>query len=184
MEFLSALWMPIVLSAVFVWIASFLLHMVLPHHKSEYKQLPEEDRFNEAMSNTPPGLYMFQFCTPAEMKDPAKMERVKKGPNGVLAVWPGPVNMGQNLVLTLLFYILVGVFVAYVGWHSIPNVAPYLFRFRICGAVAFAAHGLGWMSFFIWFRYGRFWPNFFDAVVYALLTAGTFAWLWPKIAGH
>lgn len=180
MEFLANLWLPIVVSAVLVWIASFFLHMVFPHHKSEFKGLPEEDKFNEAIASAPPGLYMFQWCTPAEMKDPAKMERVKKGPNGILAIWPGPVNMGQNLMLTLLFYVVVGVFVAYVGTHSLVGSTEYLHRFRICGAVAFCAHGLGWMSFFIWFRYGKFWPNFFDSVVYALLTAGTFAGLWPS----
>ncbi|MBC8064524.1 MAG: hypothetical protein H7Y17_06825 [Chlorobia bacterium] len=180
MEFLSALWMPILVSAVLVWIASFLCHMVLPHHKSEFKELPDEDKFNVGLEGTPPGLYMFQWCNPAQMNDPDKKARIAKGPNGVLAIWPGPVKMGENLILTLLFYIVVGVFVGYIGWHSIDPGSTYLERFRICGAVAFAAHGLGWMSFFIWFKFGKFWPNLFDSIVYALITAGTFAWLWPK----
>jgi len=180
MEFLSALWMPILASAVLVWFASFLMHMVFPHHKSEFSGLPDEDKFNAAMEGVPSGLYMFQWCKPSEMNDPEKKARVAKGPNGILAIWPGPVNMGQNLISTLLFYVVVGVFVAYIGWHGINPDDPYLTRFRICGAAAFAAHGLGWMSFFIWFRYGKFWPNLFDSLVYTALTAGTFAWLWPK----
>jgi len=180
MEFLTALWMPILVSAALVWIASFLLHMVLPHHKSEFKGLPEEDKFNDALANTAPGLYMFQWCTMAEMNTPEMKARSAKGPNGVLAIWPGPVNMGQNLILSLLFYIVVGIFVAYISWHAYDPEWVYLDRFRMAGAAAFAAHGLGWMSFFVWFRYGKFWPNLFDSIIYALVTAGTFAWLWPK----
>lgn len=179
MEFLSALWMPIVVSAVLVWFASFLMHMVLPHHKSEFQGLPDEDKFNAAMEGVPAGRYMFQWVMPSQMKDPEKKARVDKGPNGMLVLWPGPVNMGQNLLVTLLFYLLVGVFVAYITWHASPDPI-YLERFRIAGATAFAAHGLGWMSFLIWFRFGKFWPNLFDSIVFALLTAGTFAWLWPK----
>lgn len=171
--------MPIVVSAVLVFIASFLTHMVLPHHKSEFKKLPNEEEMMGALSSVPADLYMFPCPTgPQGMNSPEFMEKVKKGPNGLVVVWPGSVNMGQNLGMTFLFYLLVGVFVAYIGSHGIQAGAPYLERFRMCGAVAFCAHGLGWMSYFIWFRYGRFWPNFFDSVVHALLTAGTFAWLW------
>ena len=180
MQFLTTLWMPILVSAVLVWFASFICHMVLPHHKSEFGQLPDEDKFNSAMEGVPPGLYMFQWVMPSEMNDPEKKARQAKGPNGLLALWPTPVNMGQNLVSTLLFYILVGIFVAYVGFLAVDPGDPYITRFRICGAVAFAAHGLGWMSYFIWFRYLKFWPNLFDSIVYTLVTAGTFAWLWPK----
>lgn len=180
MEFLANLWLPIVVSAVLVWIASFLTHMVFPHHKSEFKGLPNEDAFNSALADTPPGLYMFQWCTPAEMKDPVKMDRVKKGPNGMLSIFSGPVNMGQNLILTLLFYLVVSVFVAYLGALVIHAPTEYLFRFRVCGTVAFCAYGLGWIPFFIWFKSGKFWPNMFDSVLYALLTAGVFASMWPR----
>lgn len=181
MEFLSALWMPILVSAVLVFIASFFTHMVLPHHKSEFGKASDESAVMGAIAGEAPGRYMFPY--PSDMKDinsPEFMERMRQGPCGLFVRYPGPVNMGQNLMLTFLFYILVGIFVAYIGWHSIDPGSEYLFRFRICGAVAFAAHGLGWMSFFIWFRYGKFWPNFFDSLAYALITAGTFAWLWPK----
>lgn len=180
MEFLSALWLPILVSAVLVFVASFLTHMVLPHHKSEFGKLPNEDEVMAALAEIPAERYMFPF--PDDMKQmnsPEFIDRCKRGPNGLVVKFPGPTNMGQNLGLTFLFYLLVGIFVAYIGWHSIDAGSPYLSRFRICGAVAFAAHGLGWMSFFIWFRYGRFWPNFIDSIIYALVTAGTFAWLWP-----
>lgn len=180
MTFFMSLWMPILLSAVLVWIASFLMHMVFPHHKSEYRQLPDEDKFNGAMEGVSSGLYMFQFCSPENMKDPEKVARIQKGPNGILAVWPGPVNMGQNLIMTLLFYVIVGVFVAYLGKFAGLEGTEYMHRFRVIAAAALACHGLGWMPFLIWFRFAKFWPNLVDSIVYALITAGTFAWLWPK----
>ena len=180
MEFLSALWMPIVVSAVLVWIASFITHMVLPHHKSEFGAGPNEDEFLNTMQGVPPGLYMFPHCTMKEMNTPEHKAKRQRGPIGLMAIWAGDVNMGQNLGLTLLFYIVVGVFVGYLGWHTIIADADYMARFRICGTVAFCAHGLGWIPMFLWYRYGKFWPNMFDSVLYALVTAGTFAAFWPK----
>ncbi len=181
MEFLSALWMPIVVSAVVVFFASFITHTILPHHKSEFKKLPNEDAVLSTAAGAPPELYMFPFpASMADMKSPEFIAKTEKGPNGMLIIWPKPVNKAENLAMTFLFYVVVGVFIAYLGWHSIDAGSTYLHRFRICGTIAFAAHGLGWMSYFIWFRYGRFWPNFFDSVIFALLTAGVFAWLWPK----
>lgn len=182
MEFLSALWMPILVSAVFVWIASFLCHMVLPHHKGVWKGLPNEDQVVETLSSTPAGLYMVPFGTMADFKSPEFEAKMKRGPNGLVVLWPGPVNMGQTLLLTLAYYVLVGVFVAYLSWHGSAADGAFMHKLRIAGTIAFAAHGLGWMPFFIWYRFGRFWPNFIDAVIYAAITGATFAWLWPAAA--
>ena len=89
--------------------------------------------------------------------------------------------MGENLLRTFLFYVLVGIFVAYISWHGLGGeTADYMARFRMAGAAAFAAHGLGWMSFIIWYRTNGFWAILFDAVCDALVTGGCFAALWPK----
>jgi hypothetical protein len=183
MDFLSQLWVPILVSAVAVWFVSFLMHMVIPIHKGDFKGLPDEDKVLDAIRGVPAGDYMFPYCKPEQMKDPDMKAKMERGPIGILTVWPGQVNMGQNLIVTLLFYVLVGVFVAYIGWHGLagnPAAGEYLERFRMTGAVAFAAHGLGWMSYAIWYRNIRFWPNFIDSVIYALVTAGIFAAMWPK----
>ena len=37
-----ALWLPIVVSAVLIFFASFVLHMVLTYHWSDYRRLPDE----------------------------------------------------------------------------------------------------------------------------------------------
>lgn len=86
MEFLSDLWMPILVSAVFVWIASFLMHMVLPFHKGDWKGLPDENRVAEALSGIPAGNYMLPHGTMADMKDPAFQERQRRGPNGTITI--------------------------------------------------------------------------------------------------
>lgn len=173
--------MPILVSAVFIFFASFFTHMVFPHHKSEFLKLPNEDAVMESLSSILPSRYMFP--RPESMKDiksPEYDAKAAKGPNGLLVIYSGPHNMGQNLMLTFLFYLLVGVFVGYLGWHAISAGSAFADRFRFCAVAAFAAHGLGWMSYFIWFKYGKFWPNFFDSVGYALITGATFAWLWPQ----
>lgn len=41
---LSALWLPILLSAVIVFVASSIIHMAIPIHKNDYRQLPDEDK--------------------------------------------------------------------------------------------------------------------------------------------
>ncbi|MDQ2985890.1 MAG: hypothetical protein M3R13_04110 [Armatimonadota bacterium] len=183
MEFLSDLWMPILVSAVFVWIASFLMHMVLPFHKGDWKGLPDENRVAEALSGIPAGNYMLPHGTMADMKDPAFQERQRRGPNGTITIWDGMVNMGKNLVLTLLSYILIGVFVAYVCWHAFAGDTPeYLDVFRIAGTVAFMAHGLAYIPHVIWYRHVRLWPELLDAAIYGMVTAGTFGWLWPAVS--
>ncbi|HXH61360.1 MAG TPA: hypothetical protein VNI20_08375 [Fimbriimonadaceae bacterium] len=180
MEFLSNLWMPIVLSAVFVWIASAILHMVLPHHKGEFKGLPDENSLLNALKGVDAGQYMFPWCSDMKaMKDPAFVEKMKNNPNGVVTVWPGPVEMGRNMFLTFLFFLVSSVFVAYVCWHARSEMPDYMAVFRMAGTIAFLAYGFGWIPPMIWFRTKGFWAHLFDAVVMCLLTAGTFGWLWP-----
>lgn len=183
MDFLSQLWMPIIVSAALVWVASSIMHMVLPFHKGEYKGLPDEAKLNAALEGVAPGNYMFPWCgNMADMKSPEYLAKVEKGPNGILAVWKGGVNFGQNLTLTLLCYVLIGVFVAYVAWYSGGLGDKYLHTFRVCGASAFLAYGLGHLPRAIWYKDPGALTCVFDGLVYSLLTAGTFAWLWPKAA--
>lgn len=180
MDFLLDLWMPILVSAILVWIASFITHMVLPHHKGEWKGLPNEDALLAAIKGTPGGQYMFPYCDMAQMKDPAMQEKMKNNPNGTITVWAGQVNMGRNLVLTLLAYVLIGALTAYVSWHALQGEeVDYMSVFRMAGAAAFMGHGLGWITHMIWYQVKGFWTHMFDSVVYALVTAGVFGWLWP-----
>lgn len=182
MEFLGQLWLPIVISAVLVWIASFLMHMVLPHHKGEWKGLPDEARFNEAVKGVPAGQYMFPWGSMKDMKDPAFQEKLRTGPSGMLQLRGGPINMGQNLILTFLTYLVIGIFVAYILFHFATPADPYMQRFRLAGAAAFLAYVLGWIPQVIWYGPKGFVANVFDGIVYTILTAGSFAGFWHAVA--
>ncbi len=183
---LMDLWMPIVVSAVIVFVASAIVWMVLPHHKPDFKRLPNEDAFLAALraGNVAPGQYIFPWYEPGEMKDPAKKKRYEAGPLGVLLVWGGCPNMGRNLGLSFIFYLVVGVFVAYLASHSLPAGAEYLRVFQVTGTAAIMAYCFASIPHAIWF--GK--PlrstatDLLDGVVYGLLTAGTFGWLWPAAA--
>jgi hypothetical protein len=99
---LAALWLPILLSAIIVFVASSIMHMVLPYHKSDYRQLPEEDKLLAILrgAGLTRGLYVFPFCTHKDMKSPAILEKYKQGPVGMMTVFPsGPPVLAQFLGL-------------------------------------------------------------------------------------
>src|SRR2546426_2428712 len=96
---LTALLLPLVLAAVIVFVASSIMHMVLPYHRSDYRQFPDEDKLLPALraAGLKRGLYMFPYCTHKDMKSPAIAEKQKQGPVGMLTVFPtGPVNMPKR----------------------------------------------------------------------------------------
>jgi len=181
---LSALWLPILLSAVIVFIASSIIHMLLPYHRTNYRQLPDEDKLLAVLraAGLTRVLYHFPFCTHKEMQSPAAQEKFKQGPVGMLTVFPsGPPNMAKFLGLWFAYCLIIGFFVAYLAGHTIAPGAPYLGVFRVVGTAAFLAYGLGTFSNGIWkgLPWSMVLKESFDGLVYALLTAGTFGWLWP-----
>jgi hypothetical protein len=182
---LTALWIPILLSAVIVFVASSIMHMVLPYHRSDYKQLPDEDNVLSTLrkAGVKRGVYMFPFCTHKDMKSPAIAEKQKQGPVGSLTVFPtGPVNMPKYLATWFVYCVIVGVFTAYLAGRTLPPGTVYLAVFRVAGTVAFMAYGVGQVVNGIWM--GQPWSivfkHVFDGLVYSLLLAGTFGWLWPR----
>ena len=185
MEFLAALWLPIILSAVIVFVASSILHMVLKYHQSDCYQLPNEAQTLGALrtAGIKPGYYHFPYTTHKDMKSPATQEKFKQGPVGLLTVLPsGPPAMGKYLGSWFGYCLLIGFFTAYLTYHTVPQGAPYLFVFRCAGTVAFMAYGLGPLANSIW--KGQPWSmtlkEVFDGLIYGLLVAGTFGWFWPR----
>jgi len=81
-----------------------------------------------------------------------------------------------------VFCLIVGFFVAYLAAHTIPRELQYLEVFRVVGTAAFLAYGLGHLSDGIWKgqRWGLTIKEVIDGLIYGLLTAGTFGWLWPR----
>lgn len=182
---LPALWLPIVLSAIFVFIASSIMHMFLPYHRGDYRKLPEEEKTLASLRELglTRGLYIFPFSTHQEMKSPAMVEKYKQGPVGMMTILPsGPVQMPKFLLQWFGYCVIIGIFVAYLTGHTVAPGTPYLAVFRVAGTVAFMAYGLGHLSNGIW--RGQTWSmtikEVIDGLVYGLLTAGTFGWLWPR----
>jgi hypothetical protein len=183
---LGALWVPILLSAVIVFITSFLVHMVLKYHSSDYSKLPNEDAVRAAIraGNPPPAQYVIPYCADMKQMDSPEMKaKYTEGPVGVLNIKPnGAYSMGPALGQWFVFNLVVSFFVAYVAAHTIPSGTVYLEVFRVVGTVAFLAYATGQIPSAIWM--GKPWSVTFketlDGLLYGLVTAGTFGWLWPR----
>lgn len=182
---LTQLLIPILLSAVAVFLMSSVIHMALPYHKSDYDRLPDEDGFINYLRglNLPPGDY-FAPAPPKEggLKDPVFAEKVKRGPRIVMTLQGGWGGMGGQLGQWFVYTLIVSFFAAYLGSRFLQPGTDYLTVFRLIGTATFMAYGLSLPQYSIW--YGRKWSttlkSLFDALVYGTLTAGVFGWLWPS----
>jgi hypothetical protein len=183
---LTSLLLPIVLSAVLVFIASSIIHMLTPLHRKDVRRLRNEDEVMEGLRrfNIPPGDYAVPHVgSSANMKNPEFIEKMKKGPVIFMTVLPSrSPSMGKNLVQWFLYGLLVSVFAAYITGRALGPGAPYLQVFGFAGASAFAAYSLALFQNSIW--WGRSWAatlrGVLDGLIYGLLTAGVFGWLWPR----
>lgn len=183
---LSSLWLPILLSAVAVFLVSFVVHMVLTYHRADVQALPAESRVADALRPfaIPPGDYVLPHTeTPAGMKTPEYQEKLAKGPVAIITVLPnGPFAMGKSLGQWFLLDVVISLFAGYVASRALGPGAEYLDVFRFVGTTAFAGYGLGLAQQSIWGgkRWGTTWRGMFDALLYAAFTAGVFGWLWPN----
>jgi hypothetical protein len=186
MTSLMSLWLPILVASVLVFIASSILNAVLPWHSGDYKALPDEARFNDAVRPLaiPPGDYVTPRAgSMAAMKSPEYARKRSEGPNMFLTVMPnGVTGMGGMFVQWFLYLIVVSLFGGYVASRALPPGAEYLSVFRFVGTTTFAAYALGLWPLVIWYRRstGTTIRQTIDGLIYALLTAGVFGWLWPR----
>lgn len=185
---IAALWMPILVSAVIVFIASSIIHMGPFWHRSDCPMLPDQDRIMDALRpfNLKPGEHMLPRAADMKaMKSPEFEEKLKRGPVIYMTVLPnGPFSMSRNLIQWFIYTLVVGVFAAYVTGRVLPPDADYLHVFRVAGTTAFIAYAVGLWQQSIW--YNRPWSTTIkltiDGLIYGLLTGGAFGWLWPRLA--
>jgi hypothetical protein len=186
MTVLAALWLPILVSSVLVFVVSSIIHMAPLWHKSDYPKLPNEDRVLDALRTLglAPGDYMMpRPSSMAEMKSAPFIDKVTKGPKVILTVMrPGLPTMGKPLALWFLYIVVVGIFCAYIASHALPGGAAYLQVFRFVGATAFIGYALALWQMTIWYQrsVSMSIKATFDGLIYACLTAGVFGWLWPR----
>jgi len=179
------LWLPIVVSAVLVFVVSALIHMATPWHRGEYPKLPREDEFMDAVRplGIPPGDFMVpRAASAAAMKDPAFADRLRRGPVMILTVLPnGPISMVRSLSGWFAYALVVGAFTAYLASHVLPFAASDTVVFEFVSVAAFVGYSLALWQMSIWYRRDLVTTvkTTVDGLVYALVTAGAFAWLWP-----
>jgi hypothetical protein len=117
------------------------------------------------------------------MRSPEFAEKMKAGPVMVVTVMPnGPMSMGRSLALWFVYILVVGILSAYITGRALGPGTPYLPVFRFAGTTAFIAYSVALWQMSIW--YHRSWTitikATIDGLVYGLLMAGTFGWLWPR----
>ena len=184
MTAIAALWLPILVSAVLVFVASSIIHMTPLWHRNECPAPPDQDRVQDALRpfNLKPGEYMLPRAK--SMKDcnaPEFVEKLTRGPVLVMTVVPnGPMKMSKPLVQWFIYTVVVSILAAYVAGATLAPDAPYLTVFRVAGTTAFIAYAVGLWQQSIW--YSRPWSTTlkltFDGLIYGLLTGGAFGWLW------
>jgi hypothetical protein len=182
---LFALWLPILLSAVLVFVASSVIHMLIGYHAGDLASLPGEERIAEAIraEGVPTGDYVLPHAGSKEAwRSPEYAEKMKRGPVAFIRVAPnGPPAMGSMLVRWFLFCTVVSVFAAYLTGRAVAPGGEYLEVFRFAGTTAFIGYVMAMWGDSVW--YGRKASTLakytLDALIYAMLTAGIFGWLWP-----
>lgn len=183
MTSIAGLWLPIVLSAVAVFFASSIAWMVLPHHKPDFKRLPDEAGFADAIRRfgLTPGLYVFPFCTPQEMKSDDGKRRYAAGPWGNMMLMGAQPNMGKSLAFVFIFYLVVGVFVAYLARLGLDPGESFRAVFRFTTTVAVAAYCLGGIphGLFMGRTFRSVTMDVIDGLAYGAITGLIFAALWP-----
>jgi hypothetical protein len=183
---LGSLWLPVLLSAVLVFVVSSLVHMVLKYHNTDYSRIPQEEAIRAAVRNASPApaQYIIPYCGEMkQMQTPEMKQKFTEGPVAVVNVMrPGVPSMGRPLTQWFLFSLVVSFFIAYIASHTIPTGTRYLEVFRIVGGIGFLAYAAGTIPPSIWMGkpWKITWKDVFDGLLYGLVTAGTFGWLWPR----
>ena len=182
---LAQLWIPIVLSAVLVFAASSLIHMVFKWHNADFRKLANEDEVRAAIrsSSPAPGQYMIPHCDPKEMQKAEMQQKFKDGPNGMLMLMAaGAPSMGKPLALWFLLNLIIAFVVGYLAAHTVPFGVSFLAVCRVVGIATFLAYAGGSVSQAIWM--GKPWNSaakeVLDAFIYGLVSAVAFGWLWPR----
>lgn len=180
---LPMLWLPILLSAILVFIASNILWMALPFwHRKDYGKLTTEDRVIEALANEKSGQYIAPSVDWSKLT-PEQRATVQKGPMAFLILRnPATFSFPKALVLYFLYTLVISIFVAYISGRTLGAGTRYLSVFRVAGTAGILGYAFGGIADSIW--YGKPWSvtikHVIDGVIYGLLIAGTFGWLWPR----
>jgi hypothetical protein len=168
---------------VLVFVASSVIHMALRWHAADFKKFGDEDAVMSALRpfDLAPGDYAAPLPeSMAHMSSPEYKAKLARGPNFALTVLANT-SMGRNLVKWFIYCIVVSVFAGYVASRALQPGAAYMDVFQMTSTVAFIGYTLAIWQGWIWYSrsLGATVRTTMDGLVYALLSGGAFAWLWP-----
>ena len=179
------LWMPILFSGIAVFFLSFIMWMVLPHHRSDWGPVPDEAGTMAHLGDLPRGQYMFPHCKdPKQMQDAEWMKKRNAGPSGILTILPrGPQNMAKSMLQSFLFNVVIGVIVAYLATMAFGKGADGTTVFRFTATAAFLGYAgaLGWQVIWFFATWSSTLKTIGDALVYGIVTGVLFMQLWPGV---
>lgn len=182
---LAHLWLPVLLTGVFVFIASSLIHMVFKWHNSDYGKLANEDEVRMVVraGKPSPGQYVFPHCIDMkQMQEEATMSKFIEGPIGFLTIRKsGPPTMGPALLMWFVFTVLIAAFAALIvvqglGLQANPRMAGHMI-----GLISLLAYCGGSIQSAIWMGkpWGSVAKDMLDGFIYATISALTFMCFWP-----
>jgi hypothetical protein len=180
---LTSLWLPILLSAIAVFIVSSLIWTVIQWHNSDWQKLPDEEAVRHALRGASPGQYSVPHAADNRARQASEWQgKFKEGPSAMMVVLShGSMAMGKQLVQWFIYCLVISTLIAYVAAATLPAGAECLKVFQVTGTVAILAYAGSAAMGSIWFghTWGRTLKDIVDGVIYGLLTAGIFGWLWP-----
>lgn len=186
MEFVTQLWLPIVLAGVAVWFWNFLSWAALNLHAGDFSPLPNDDAFAKAVRplNLPPGTYGFPDWGSAKKDKEAFMAKWKAGPVGTISVWPSESKMGGKMIGSFLVYLAVSFLIAYLTWEALAGAKGVGFGkvMQLAGTAGVLGYCFAFLPNGIWFNAK---PRamvmcVIDGLIAGLGTGAIFAALWPS----
>lgn len=185
---LTSLWLPILLGAVAVFIASSLIHMLFRWHNADYRKLPNEDDVRAVIRKgaPAPGQYVVPHCLDMkELQSPEMQQKFVDGPNALLWIRAnGKQAMGPMLGQWFALNLLVAFLIAYIAAHTLAAGAAPMQVLRVTAAIGFLAYAVGSISDGVWFYkpWSAVGKDLLDALIYGFAGGAAFAFLWPAAA--
>ena len=179
------LWLPVLATAIAVFVASSLIHMVIQWHKSDYRKLLNEDAVRDAIraGSPAPGQYFLPYC--AEMKDmqnPAMQQKFAEGPIGFLTVKRnGPPAMGASLVNWFLYVLVISAISGAIAMRVFGAWGNASGAGHLVGLVSFLTYTGGSVQMGIWMGkpWGSVAKDALDGLIYGAIGMAVFTFLWP-----
>ena len=175
---LTAFWLPILVSSVFVFIASNILWQALPFwHRSDYDQLPDDKTLIDSLVSVKSGQYLAPHGEWSKLPKEELEARMSRPMAFVLVRNPARFSFPAAIISYFIYILVVTTLIAYLASRAGRQPGAL----RMAATAGMLAYAFNSIADSIW--YGKPWKVtakvFIDGMIYALITGATFHWLWP-----